>query len=127
MEKIGIIIESRMGSTRFPGKVMKKINGKPVLYFLIKRLLKIKDCPKIIVATSKKKENDIICKFSEKEGVLYYRGSESNVLLRVLKAAEKFNVDTIISITADCPLVCTNIISKIIMIVELYFLYSMTQ
>ena len=114
MEKIGIIIEARMGSARLPGKVMKKINGKPMLYYLIKRLQKIKKCPKIIVATSKKKENDLICNFLEQQKILYYRGSETNVLLRVLNAAEKFHINTIISVTADCPLICPKIISRII-------------
>ena len=114
MEKIGIIIEARMGSTRFPGKVMKNINGKPILYYLVKRLLKVKELPKIIIATSRKKENDRICKFAKKMGIFYYRGSESNVLSRVLNTAEKFDIDKIISITADCPIVCGDIISKII-------------
>ena len=69
MEKIGIIIEARMGSARLPGKVMKRINGKPMLYYLIKRLQKIKKCPKIIVATSKKKENNLKFNFLEQQKI----------------------------------------------------------
>ena len=95
MEEIGIIIEARMGSTRFPGKVMKKINGKPMLYYLLKRLSKLEDNIKIIVATSLKSENKIISDFSKNMGVYCYRGSENNVLLRVLSLRkiqiEKYN------------------------------------
>ena len=114
MEEIGIIIEARMGSTRFPGKVMKKINGKPMLYYLLKRLSKLEDNIKIIVATSLKSENKIISDFSKNMGVYCYRGSENNVLLRVLSAAEKFKLKNIISITADCPIICIDILRDII-------------
>lgn len=114
MEKIGIIVEARMGSSRFPGKVMKKINNKPLLYFLIKRLKKVKNIHEIIVAVPSSKQNNVLVNFLKDNQVKYFKGSENNVLLRVLRAAEKFNIKKIISITGDCPCMCPTIIERLI-------------
>ncbi len=82
MEKaIGIIIQARMGSTRLPGKVVKKIEGKPILAHVIERLKKIKGV-KIILATTVKKEDDGLETIAEKLGIATFRGSENDVLDR---------------------------------------------
>ena len=54
---VGCIVQARMGSVRFPGKVMKKIVGIPMIGIILKRLNKTKEADKIIVATSKDKDN----------------------------------------------------------------------
>jgi len=97
-----------MGSTRLPGKVMREFyNGEPMLDAQLKRLFKIKeDMPdvEIIVATSDKSTDNQIADFARPRAACF-RGSEDDVLGRFYDAARRFDLDTIVRITADCPLV----------------------
>ena len=77
-----VIIQARFDSTRFPGKILKTINGKSLLEILILRLKKSKLVNKIIVATTKKKNDDEIIKQTKHLDIDYYRGSSNNVLQR---------------------------------------------
>lgn len=103
--KIVAIIQARMGSIRFQNKVMRQINGTPMIEIILNRLNKSKLINQIVLATSKEKNNQAIIKLSKKLGFQYYEGSELDVLDRYIKAAEKFDADIIIRITGDCPLV----------------------
>jgi spore coat polysaccharide biosynthesis protein SpsF len=102
---IATIIQARMASTRLPGKVLMDINGKPMLLRVIERIKHSKLNQKIIIATSINKEDDEIYDFARSEHIDVFRGSQSDVLHRYYKAAENFNVDVIVRVTADCPLI----------------------
>ncbi|MEJ8552892.1 cytidylyltransferase domain-containing protein [Tepidibacter sp. Z1-5] len=112
--KTGVIIQARMGSTRLRGKVLMKINKKTVLNHVIDRVKKCKYIDDIIVATTKLKKDDTIINELNNLKVKYFRGSEENVLSRYYEAAKYYNLDPIIRITADCPLIDPNIIDDII-------------
>tara|TARA_B110000037_G_C17117484_1_gene504323 strand:+ start:1347 stop:2039 length:693 start_codon:yes stop_codon:yes gene_type:complete len=114
MKKIACIIQARSNSKRLPNKILKKISGRTVLEILISRLKKSKKIDKIIIATTKKKNDDIIIKIAQKNQVDYYRGNESNVLKRYYDCANKFNLDNILRITSDCPLSDKKLIDKMI-------------
>jgi len=108
---IGCIIQARMGSTRLPGKILKKIDDeKLVLDFLINQLKSVKCLEKIIIATTKKDEDDVIEEFSRKNKLECFRGDEDDVLERYYQAAKKYGLDIIIRITSDDPLVDPEII-----------------
>jgi len=111
---ISIIIQARMNSSRLPGKVMKKINGIPIIELIYKRLKKLKVKKKIIVATSNHPTNKILIEFLKKKKINYYLGSEDDVLSRFYQTAKKYNSKIIVRITADCPLVDITIIKKFI-------------
>jgi len=114
MRKIGIIVEARMGSTRLLGKVMKKINNEPILHFMHQRLRLIKNVDKIIIATTRSKKDNIINDFCKSFNMHCFRGSENDVMLRVIKCAEHYNLDDIVEITGDDPLVDPYLSSKVI-------------
>lgn len=97
------IIQARMGSTRLPKKVMKKICGKTVLEHDINRLKLSKNIDEIVIATTTNKEDDEIIKEAERLKVKYYRGAEEDVLSRYYYAAKDNKADVIIRITSDCP------------------------
>ena len=80
--KIVAIVQARMGSTRLPGKVLKKIVGIPALEILLKRLSRSKLLGEICLATSQNIENDQLCDVVEEMGYRVIRGSETNVLQR---------------------------------------------
>ncbi|NJD03359.1 MAG: acylneuraminate cytidylyltransferase [Ruminiclostridium sp.] len=108
--KTGIIMQARMGSTRLPGKVLTDLMGKPVLLHTIDRLKQCKKVGKIIVATTISPRDDIIFDKSNEFGVKVFRGSEENVLERYYQAALANDLDTIVRITSDCPLIDPHII-----------------
>ena len=99
---IGIIIQARMGSSRLPGKILKKFYGEETLLeTLLKNLHKVG--AKVIVATSINENNDELEDFLKNKGELVYRGSENDVLDRFIKAAEKNGIDGIVRICSDNP------------------------
>ena len=99
------IIEARMSSTRLPGKVLLPILGRPVLALLVERLRHAKLLDDVVVATTINSSDDPIEELTRNLGIGCFRGSEEDVLERVLQAADKFKADVIIEITADCPLI----------------------
>ncbi len=112
--KIAALIQARMNSTRLPGKVMKKINSYPIIELIIERLKFSKKIDEIILATTKNEEDDFLSEHASSLGVKVFRGSEKNVLDRFYKAAKKNNLDCIVRITADCPLVDPWLVDQII-------------
>lgn len=110
----GIIVQARMGSTRLPGKILMDISGKPMLWHVIKRCQRSKLTDTIIVATTTNKEDDKVEEFCKKNRILCFRGDSQNVLVRYYKAAKKFQLDIVVRITSDCPLIDPTIIDSCI-------------
>ena len=112
-----IMLQARLGSKRFPSKVLKKINGKTILEYTIKRLKKTRLSKNIIIATTKKEEDQKIIKVAKKMNCYTFRGSTNNVLDRYYKAASYYKVKNIVRVCSDCPLIDPKIINKV------YFFY----
>lgn len=102
--RIVAIIEARMGSSRLPGKVLMEVLGHPILKFLVERLRRIPLLDDVVIATTVHSADDLICEFAKSKGISFFRGSEEDVLDRVLCAAKYFNTDLIVEFTGDCPL-----------------------
>ncbi len=103
-KNFSVIIEARMGSKRLPKKVMFKVGKKTMIQIMIKRLKLSKNIKEIIVATTRNKKDDVLAKHVKNISKVY-RGSENNVLQRVIKAAERFKVHNIVKICGDSPLI----------------------
>lgn len=114
MQKVGIIVQARMTSTRLPGKVLMDIGGKPLLKFLIKRLKSVNDNIDLIVATTRDKEDEKVIELCDSINVPYYRGQKENVLKRYIECARKFNIDVIVRVCSDCPFIDPNGINELI-------------
>ncbi|WP_142414612.1 cytidylyltransferase domain-containing protein [Hathewaya massiliensis] len=112
--KVVCIMQARMGSTRLPGKVLKKICGKTVLEHDINRLKKINNIDEIVIATTTLEKDNAIVEESERLNAKYFRGSEEDVLSRYYYAAKKYNADAIVRVTSDCPLIDWAVSEKII-------------
>lgn len=115
---IGAIIQARMGSSRLPGKVLKTIDGIELLLHQIRRVKKSTKIKTIVVATTTDKLDDAIETFCEDNKLICFRGSQDDVLNRYYEAAKKFNITTIVRLTADCPLVHRKEIDKTIELFE---------
>jgi spore coat polysaccharide biosynthesis protein SpsF len=108
MTNIGIITQARMTSTRLPGKIFLKANEKTLLQHHIDRLQKTGF--EIVIATTINSTDDCVSEFAAQNNIKCHRGSEDNVLSRYYEAATKFNFETIVRVTSDCPLIDPHLI-----------------
>lgn len=112
--KIIATIEARMTSSRLPGKVLLEAAGKPMLHHLVERLKRVPSLHEIVLATTVNKTDDVLIDFANQEKIAFFRGSEDDVMSRVLGAAETVNADVIVEITADCPIIDPIVIDQTI-------------
>jgi len=106
MKKIAII-QARMGSSRLPGKVLKDLEGRPVISWVTDAAKAIPHIDHVIIATSSETQDNAIELWCNDNDIDVFRGSEKNVLERYYHAAKKFNLDNndlVMRLTADCPL-----------------------
>ena len=101
--KYGIILEARMGSSRLPGKTLMDMCGEPLIKRVIDRIKCSKRINKIVLATTTNSKDDILVDYMNKIGIDVYRGSEENVLERVVFAAEEYSIENIIELHGDNP------------------------
>lgn len=109
-----IIVQARMGSTRLPGKIMKKVLGKPLLEYQLERLLRVKQADQVVIATTDHGEEQPIIDLCQRLGVPYFRGPEQDVLARYYGAATQYGADVVVRITSDCPLIDPAVVDKVI-------------
>ncbi len=108
-------MQARTGSSRLPGKVMAKLDNEHiVLDYVINQLKHSKLIEKIIIATTKNKEDDIIVEFAKKNQIEFFRGNENDVLDRYYECAKNFSSDNILRITSDDPLIDPTIVDDLI-------------
>ena len=109
-----VTIEARMTSTRLPGKVCLEFEkSKTVLDILIDRIRKSKHVDQILIATTRNKIDNKIVEIAKKKGCLFYRGSEKNVLNRLVYAIKDKKINNIIQLTGDNPFIDPLIIDYI--------------
>lgn len=110
--KVAAIVQARMGSVRLPDKVMKPIGGIPMIEVLLSRLAKAKEIDAVIVATSVDPRNKPLIDHVHSLGFACEKGSENDVLDRIVKSALKHGVDIVVRITGDCPLVDPELVDE---------------
>lgn len=121
---IGAVIQARTSSTRLPNKVLLELpygSGITVLQQVIRRVKQSKNIEVIVVATTEDTADDSIVDISLREGVLCFRGSKENVLERYYRAAKKYELDSVVRITSDCPCIDASLVDETI---RQYFLLN---
>jgi spore coat polysaccharide biosynthesis protein SpsF len=108
----GAIVQARMASSRLPGKVMLPGVGKPLLGHLLERLNFAETLDLIVVATSDRPQDNVIEEYCKTLDIPVYRGSECDVLDRYYRAAHHFQLDSIVRITSDCPLIDPTLVDR---------------
>lgn len=108
------ILQARMSSTRLPGKVLKPILGEPMLLRQLERLRRSHHLDLLVVATSTSTEDDPIAQVCQARGIDCFRGSLDDVLDRFYQAVRIFPGDTVVRLTADCPLTDPEVIDAVI-------------
>ena len=103
-------IEARMNSDRLPGKVLSDIHCRPALSRLISRLKNSRMIDDVVLATTTKKNDDVLEEWAAKEGINCYRGSEDDVLGRVVAAHKYMETDLVVEVTGDSVLLDPEVI-----------------
>ncbi len=108
------LIQARMGSSRFPGKVLEDLCGEPMLWHVVNRVRKATRVDRVVVATTDRETDDAVAHFCAERIIQCVRGDEQDVLDRFYQAAKANQADVIVRITADCPLIDPTVIDKIL-------------
>lgn len=111
---ISAIIQARMNSTRLPGKVMMTVNDKPLLSYMCERVRLSRRVEQVIFATTVSPCDSVIADWCRENNVLFYRGSEDDVLNRYYEAAKHFGASIIVRLTSDCPLIDPQAVDNVI-------------
>ena len=112
--KVVCIIEARFTSVRLPGKVLLPILDRPMLELMVERLRRARTLDEIVIAASTNPADDPIEELGNRMGAHVFRGSELDVLDRVVKAAQSSDADIIVETTGDCPLIDPGIVDKVV-------------
>ena len=112
---VGIIVQTRTGSTRLPGKVMMKADDKLLMVdYVINQLKHSKLHDEIVIATTDLKQDDVIFDYVTNRNIPCFRGDEKNVLERHYQCAKKYAFSTIVRIPSDKPLIDPTIVDSVI-------------
>lgn len=109
--------QARYDSTRLPGKVLKTVNGQSLLQYHITRLKSAKNITEHVIATSDHSNDDDVAAHCMQQGIRVLRGSKLNVLQRFADVVQMLALDDgdlIVRLTADCPLVDSQLIDQLI-------------
>ncbi len=110
--KIGAIVQARMSSERFPGKVLYKVGGKPLLQYLLERLERSTCLDMIVVATSIENSDTPIADYCQRNNIVCYRGSLSDVASRFNEISDTYKFDAFVRVNGDSPLLDQRLIEK---------------
>jgi spore coat polysaccharide biosynthesis protein SpsF len=112
--RVVAVIQARMGSARLPGKVLKPIAGKPLLWHIVHRLKACHLLEEIAVATSVSPADEAIVEWCNAQGVIVVRGPENDVLARYARAAEKLDADIIVQVSPDTPFIDAGFVDHLV-------------
>lgn len=113
-DKIVVVIQARMASSRLPGKVLMPVLGQSLLMRMIERVKRTRYPIMIVIATSTDNSDDVIEEEAKKNDIACYRGSPDNLLDRHFQVAKLYNADLVVKIPSDCPLIDPKVIDKTI-------------
>ena len=108
------LIQARMTSTRLPGKVMAEVAGFPLIHHVVSRVQSAHLVHTTILATTDRPTDDVLAQYCQETDVPCFRGSEADVLDRFYQAACSSGADTVVRLTADCPLLDPQVMDKVI-------------
>ena len=114
MDKKVLVIQARMGSKRFPGKMMASFAGLTIIDWVLGRAKRAKKVDEFVLAIPESTENNVLAEKGQHYGYTIIRGAEEDVLSRFAKAALLTNADIIIRVCADNPFICPNEIDRLI-------------
>lgn len=114
MTKTVAFIQARMSSSRFPGKVLAELDGRPMIGFMVDRVRQAETLDEIVVLTSVDASDDALAETLSRLSIPFFRGDLNDVLNRYVQAAATFEPTTVVRLTGDCPLSDPSIIDAVV-------------
>ena len=108
------IVQARMTSTRFPGKVLADLMGAPMVLRQLERVARAVLIDQIVLATSSDPTDDVLAEIAAQNGIAVVRGDLNDVLQRFIQVIDIYSPDVVVRLTADCPLASPQVIDKVI-------------
>ena len=108
------VIQARMSSSRFPGKMLAQLRGQSLIQYLCEHLSTAKRLDTLVVATSEDTDDDLLAAAVVAAGFKVFRGSLDDVLSRFAGAARSVNADVAVRVTGDCPLIDVGVLDEMI-------------
>src|SRR3954470_6114124 len=112
--RVVAVIQARMGSTRLPGKVLRPVAGKPLLWHIVHRLKASRLIEDVAIATTTNPLDEAIVEFAAAQNITVLRGPEDDVLARFARAAEQLGADIIVRVSSDAPFIDAGFIDHLI-------------
>lgn len=112
--KVVAIVQARMGSRRFPGKVLAELHGRPVLEWVVDAVKRVEGVHERVVATTTNPEDAAIQNWCQANGVNFFRGDPLDVLRRYSDCARFYQATHVVRITADCPFLDPETVSTVL-------------
>lgn len=114
MSRVVAVVQARMGSARFPGKMLGQLGDQNLLSWVLERVCAAKKLDQTVLATSTEKLDDQLAKIAESLDVGVVRGSEDDVLSRFVQAIEETSADLVVRVCADNPFVAAEEIDRLV-------------
>lgn len=114
MAKVVALVQARMSSSRFPGKVLEPLGGMPMIAFMIERVRRARTLDEIVVVTSEDATDDPLAEALAARGIEVFRGDLDDVLKRYAGAAEAYDASVVVRLTGDCPLVDPTLVDEVV-------------
>jgi spore coat polysaccharide biosynthesis protein SpsF len=113
-KRIIAVVQSRMGSHRFPGKAMAKLGGVPLIELVLRRVRRSKRLTEVALGTSERSEDEVLCELARSLQLSVVKGPEQDVLARFGLAAKLLGADVVVRICGDSPLVAPEEIDRVV-------------
>jgi len=114
VSKVVAVVQARMGSQRFPGKVLEPLGDAGVVDWVVRRVRRATSIDDVLIATSSETADDALVEHCRLHGYAVARGSLNDVLDRIHSAASQAGADHVVRITADCPLIDPGVIDRVV-------------
>lgn len=114
MTRVVAVVQARMGSSRFPGKMAAKLGSHDLLSWVLTRVCQAQNLDQVVLATSVSSDDDQIVKIASNFEVLVVRGSQDDVLGRFVKAASESHADLVVRVCADNPFIAAEEIDRLV-------------
>ena len=108
------IVQARMTSSRFPGKVLAPLAGEPMVIRQLERIQRAETLDGIVVATSTDVSDDELAQVLDANGFDVVRGDLNDVLARFITVTNQYQPETVVRLTADCPLTSPVVIDRVV-------------
>jgi spore coat polysaccharide biosynthesis protein SpsF len=108
-----VLVQARMNSRRFPGKVLVQLAGRPMIAHVLERCAAAFGKPAVILLTSREPADDPVAEHATQTGFAVFRGDLNDVARRFQQCLSAYPCDWFVRISGDSPLIDPDLIRRV--------------